>query len=61
MSEATKEQKTKRAKLKADLFAAMGYGSDEAIAKAAAAMRAGSTVHAVGCPCGFCKAGFTKA
>jgi len=21
----------------------------------------GSTVHAVGCPCGFCKAGFTKA
>jgi len=23
--------------------------------------KAGSTVHEVGCPCGFCEAGFTKA
>jgi len=23
--------------------------------------KAGSTVHEAGCPCGFCKAGFTKA
>lgn len=23
-------------------------------------VKAGSTVHEVGCPCGFCKAGFTK-
>jgi|HubBroStandDraft_1064217.scaffolds.fasta_scaffold1171201_1 DNA-binding transcriptional regulator YiaG len=24
-------------------------------------VKAGSTVHEAGCPCGFCKAGFTKA
>ncbi len=23
-------------------------------------VKRGSTVHEVGCPCGFCKAGFTK-
>lgn len=27
----------------------------------AAADKAGSTIHEAGCPCGFCKAGFTKA
>lgn len=32
----------------------------DAIAELATEKR-GSTVHAVGCPCGFCKIGYTKA